>query len=35
MRERVGLLGGDFTAAPRPEGGFLVRARLPLGGAAS
>ncbi|MEV0122839.1 histidine kinase [Streptomyces sp. NPDC050703] len=30
MRERVGLLRGDFTAGPRPEGGFLVSARLPL-----
>jgi signal transduction histidine kinase len=29
MRERVALLGGDFTAGPRPEGGFLVEARLP------
>ncbi|XVQ15548.1 sensor histidine kinase [Spirillospora sp. CA-255316] len=30
MRERVGLLRGDFTAGPRPEGGFRVAARLPL-----
>jgi signal transduction histidine kinase len=30
MGERVALLGGDLRAAPRPEGGFLVRARLPL-----
>ena len=30
MRERVGLCGGDLHALPRPEGGFVVRARLPL-----
>ncbi|GAB3978484.1 hypothetical protein GCM10029978_071310 [Actinoallomurus acanthiterrae] len=30
MRERVTLLHGDFTAGPRPEGGFRVTARLPL-----
>ncbi|MCT9930795.1 sensor histidine kinase [Planotetraspora sp. A-T 1434] len=30
MRERVGLLRGEFSAAPRPEGGFRVTARLPL-----
>jgi len=30
MRERVSLCGGDFSAGPRPEGGFRVRARLPL-----
>jgi signal transduction histidine kinase len=29
MRERVALHGGTFTSAPRPEGGFTVRARLP------
>jgi signal transduction histidine kinase len=29
MRERVGLYGGDFSAGPRPEGGFRVAARLP------
>ncbi|GAB1689689.1 sensor histidine kinase [Krasilnikovia sp. M28-CT-15] len=29
MRERVNLLHGDFSAAPRPEGGFRVAARLP------
>lgn len=32
MRERVALFGGDFHAGPRREGGFTVRARLPLGG---
>ncbi|MFF2544504.1 sensor histidine kinase [Kitasatospora sp. NPDC058063] len=30
MRERVALLHGEFSAGPRPEGGFLVAARLPL-----
>jgi len=31
MRERAGLFGGELIAGPRPEGGFRVRARLPLG----
>jgi signal transduction histidine kinase len=35
MKERVGLFGGDITAGPRPEGGFRVHARLPLGGPTS
>ncbi|MFE5027289.1 sensor histidine kinase [Streptomyces sp. NPDC056656] len=30
MRERVALLHGEFSAGPRPEGGFRVAARLPL-----
>jgi signal transduction histidine kinase len=30
MRERATLLGGDFSAGPRPGGGFRVTARLPL-----
>ncbi|UWZ34122.1 sensor histidine kinase [Dactylosporangium roseum] len=30
MRERVSLLGGDFAAGPRPDGGFRVAARIPL-----
>ncbi|MFF2193642.1 sensor histidine kinase [Streptomyces sp. NPDC058157] len=30
MYERVGLLGGRFSAGPRPEGGFLVAAEIPL-----
>lgn len=29
MRERVTLLSGQFSAGRRPEGGFLVTARLP------
>jgi signal transduction histidine kinase len=33
MHERVMLLGGRFTAGPRPEGGFAVRASIPLDGA--
>ncbi|MFC5908048.1 sensor histidine kinase [Streptacidiphilus monticola] len=31
MRERAELLGGALDAGPRPEGGFAVTARLPLG----
>ncbi|MGA5369868.1 sensor histidine kinase [Streptomyces griseoincarnatus] len=30
MRERAVAVGGELTAGPRPEGGFLVTARLPL-----
>jgi signal transduction histidine kinase len=30
MRERAALLGGNFSAGPRPDGGFRVAARLPL-----
>jgi signal transduction histidine kinase len=32
MRERVKLLNGEFSAGNSPHGGFLVSARLPLGG---
>ncbi|MCH0539256.1 sensor histidine kinase [Streptomyces sp. MUM 203J] len=32
MRERALLLGGSLDAGPRPDGGFRVVARLPLGG---
>lgn len=31
LRERVGVLGGDFSAGRRPGGGFVVRARIPAG----
>jgi signal transduction histidine kinase len=31
MKERAVLLGGTFEAGPRPEGGFRVLARLPIG----
>lgn len=30
MRERATVLGGTFHAGPDPEGGFVVRASLPL-----
>jgi glucose-6-phosphate-specific signal transduction histidine kinase len=30
MRERVALYGGEFHSGHRTEGGYLVRARLPL-----
>jgi signal transduction histidine kinase len=30
MRERVSLLGGEFTAGPRPGYGFAVSAHIPL-----
>lgn len=33
LRERVDVLGGDFSADPRTGGGFVVRARIPAGSA--
>ncbi|GAA2745925.1 sensor histidine kinase [Kitasatospora cinereorecta] len=30
MRDRVQLLHGEFSAGPRPEGGYRVTARLPI-----
>jgi len=34
LRERVDVLGGDFSAGPQPDGGFVVRARIPTGSTA-
>jgi len=33
MRERVALYGGSLAAGPGSDGGFAVRARLPIGAA--
>jgi signal transduction histidine kinase len=35
LRERIALYGGELDAGPRPVGGWLVRARLPVDPAAS
>jgi signal transduction histidine kinase len=34
LRERVALVGGTVDSGPRAGGGFVVRAQLPIGGAA-
>jgi signal transduction histidine kinase len=31
MRERATALGGQFSAGPQPNGGFAIRAHLPMG----
>ncbi|MZD08379.1 two-component sensor histidine kinase, partial [Streptomyces sp. SID5785] len=31
LRERVGVLGGEFSADRGPDGAFVVRARIPAG----
>jgi signal transduction histidine kinase len=33
MRERVAVWGGELHAGPRPEGGYELRARLPVAAA--
>jgi signal transduction histidine kinase len=34
MKERVAVVGGTLESGPRPGGGFVVKARIPIGGAA-
>lgn len=35
MRERIALLGGQVSAAPRPDGGWLVSVTIPSGAGAA
>jgi signal transduction histidine kinase len=30
MRERISVYGGELEAGPQPQGGFRLRARLPV-----
>jgi hypothetical protein len=30
MRERISVYGGELEAGPRAEGGYRLRARLPI-----
>jgi len=34
MKERVSVVGGTLESGPRDGGGFVVRARIPIGGQA-
>jgi signal transduction histidine kinase len=34
MKERVAVVGGTLESGPRPGGGFVVKASIPIGGAA-
>jgi signal transduction histidine kinase len=34
MRERIALCGGELESGPRSGGGYIVRARIPIGGQA-
>jgi hypothetical protein len=33
MRERISVYDGNLEAGPRPEGGYRLRATLPVSGA--
>jgi signal transduction histidine kinase len=32
MQERISVVGGTFESGPRPGGGYVVKARIPIGG---